>query len=292
MAHFLKLNNKTKFMRKFFLIIFIFTISFSAIKAQNTNEVISKAITALAPTNTYTYSFTTAERINGELILSGMNAKLMQKPLKIYLNNTSGKNKGKELLYVEGKNNNKVLINVAWGFSLNPFSSLVRKGNHYTILDTGFKNVRSILSNAKKRADAENMLDEVFKYEGTVTFDGRKCYKYTITDPTFSYETYTIKNGETLYELAKRKIINEQLIIEKNKNLSGFDSAKDGLVIQIPTSYAKRSVIYIDAGNFHTVYQELYDDKGLFEKYTYKNLVINPKFSADEFTEDFPAYNF
>ena len=132
----------------------------------------------------------------------------------------------------------------------------------------------------------------MFVNKGIIEFNGRQCYKIEISDPTFKYISYTIKNGESLYQLAKRLNICEQLIIEKNSNLSGFDSAKDGMVIQIPTSYAKSSTVYIDTKNYHTIYQELRDEKGVFERYGFNKLIINPTFKSDEFTEDFEGYNF
>lgn len=261
-------------------------------KAQDARTIIEKAISVLNTSNSYKYTFKSSERINGSMINSTMKVKLMQSPHKIYLNNIAGKNEGKELLYVAGENKNKVLVNVAWGFSLDPFSSLIRKGNHYTVLDSGFKNVKSTLASAKKKADAQGRFDEVFKYTGQVEFAGRTCYKLEINDPTFTYVNYTIKNGESLYQIAKKLNVCEQLIIEKNSSLSGFDSGKDGMTIKVPSSYAMKSVIYVDAKNYHVIYQEVHDDKGLFEKYIFQNLIINPSFKSDEFTEDFEGYNF
>lgn len=278
-------------MNKLIITFVILFVTFGNTKAQDARSIIDKAISVLNTTNNYKFTFKSTERINGSLINSTMQVKLMQNPHKIYLKNTAGKNEGKELLYVKGENKNKVLINVAWGFSLDPFSSLVRKGNHYTILDSGFKNVKATLANARKTADAQNKFDELFKYVGTIEFSGKTCYKLEISDPSFSYIDYTIKNGESLYELAARLNVCEQLIIEKNK-LSGFDAAKDGMNIKIPSSYAKKSILYIDSKNYHVIYQEVHDDKGLFEKYIFTDLIINPTFKSDEFTEDFEGYNF
>lgn len=279
-------------MNKVIITLLLFLATISTATAQDARTIIDKAISVLNTTNSYQFTFTSTERFNDDMIKSTMEVKLMQNPHKIYLNNIAGKNKGKELLYVKGENKDKVLVNVAWGFSLDPFNSLIRKGNHYTILDSGFKNVKSTLLSAQKKADAQGMFNEVFKYTGMVEFNGRSCYKLEIDDPTFTYVDYTIKNGESLYQLAKRLNVSEQLIIEKNAKLSGFDSAKDGLTIKVPSSYAKRSVIYVDSKNYHVIFQEVYDEKGLFEKYTFNKLIINPTFKSDEFTEDFEGYNF
>ena len=56
--------------------------------------------------------------------------------------------------------------------------------------------------------------------------------------------------------------------------------------------YAKKSVVYIDRINYLPLKQEMYDDKGLFEKYEFLNLKINPTIYEEEFTEGFKDYNF
>jgi outer membrane lipoprotein-sorting protein len=50
--------------------------------------------------------------------------------------------------------------------------------------------------------------------------------------------------------------------------------------------------MYIDKENFFPIFQEVSDDKGIFERYQFFNLTVNPVFKANEFTEDFPEYNF
>lgn len=262
------------------------------VQAQSAETIINKAISSMSTPNSYAYTFKSEERFDGSFIKVGMNAKLLKSPHKIYLNNTAGPNKGKEILYVKGENGNKALINTFINVSLSPLNSMIRKGNHHTILEVGFGKVTQILKDAKARATREANFGDVFFLKGEVTLNGRACYKIEILDPTFTYVDYTIKKGESLYDIASKKNVCEQLIIEKNSSLSGFGSGSEGMVIKIPTSYAKRSVLYVDKGNYHVVFQEVYDDKGLFERYTFSNLKINPSFAADEFTKDFNGYNF
>lgn len=276
-----------KYIFSLFLLVNIFLV-----QAQNTEAIINKAIVSMSSMNSYEYSFKSEERFNSNFVKVSMHTKLQKNPHKIYLNNTAGPNKGKEILYVRGENNNKALINTFINVSLSPLNSLIRKGNHYTVLEVGFGKVTQILKEAKARASKEADFNNIFSLKEDVTLDGRSCYKIVITDPTFSYLDYTMKKGESLYSIAKKKNVSEQLIIEKNNSLSGFGSGSEGLVIKIPSSYAKTSVLYIDKENFHVVYQEIHDDKGLYEKYTFTNLMINPTFSSEEFTKDFSDYNF
>ncbi|HEX2901359.1 MAG TPA: DUF1571 domain-containing protein, partial [Bacteroidia bacterium] len=67
---------------------------------------------------------------------------------------------------------------------------------------------------------------------------------------------------------------------------------KPGQVITVPTVYGKESVFMIDTENFLPIVQIIHDDKGLFEKYEYHNLKVNPRFNSAEFTKDYPDYKF
>lgn len=278
--------------KKIFLNLIVILFSIGFIQAQEAKSIVEKSITKMRASKSYAYTFYSTERIFGDFVKSSMEVKLNLSPRKIYANNLTGPNKGKEILYVKGENNNKVLVNALWGVSLSPFNSMMRKGNHHTIHQFGFGKVIEILDDAMQKAEKENAFDQVFQLKETVEYAGKPCYKIVIEDPTFTYKNYTIKNGESLYQIAQRNNINEQLIVEKNSNLSGFGSAKDGLQIKIPSSYAKKSILYIDKENFHCVYQELYDDKGMFETYKFQHLKINPNFSTEEFTKDYKDYNF
>jgi outer membrane lipoprotein-sorting protein len=278
-------------MKNIFLALFLF-ISFAGIKAQDARAVLNDMLKNVSAGKTYEYTMIQNERINGVMHRNKIYTKLNVKPIKVFLDNIEGANKGTQVLYVQGQNSDKVLVNVLWGVSLSPFNSKIRKDQHHTILDSGFGILVNTLKDAVKRADAEKEFNTVFKIEGEVTYDGRKCYKMTINDPTFTYVNYTIKNGESLYDIAIRENVSEQLIVEKNSSLKGFDSAKDGMKILIPSSYAKKTILYIDKQNLHPIYQEMHDDKGLFEKYEFLGLKVNPKFADNEFDKNFPGYKF
>lgn len=279
-------------MKNIFLVV-ITLIAFQInASAQDARTIINNMTTAVAKGKTFEYTMKQTERINGVNYTNKIFTKVSLSPLKIYINNIEGDNEGKELIYVKGERSDKVYINVLFGVALSPFNSKVRKNQHHTILESGFGLLLSAIKDAVKRADAESKFDEVFTYKGMVTFDGKSCYKMELNDPTFAYVDYTIKSGETLYSIAIKKNICEQLIIENNSTLSGFSSGSEGMVIKIPSSYAKKTILYIDKATSYPIYQEMYDDKGLFEKYEFYGLKINPTFTDLDFSDDNDAYNF
>ena len=268
----------------------ILTLTNNAI-SQNASEIVNKMITSVSAGKSFEYTMKQTERIDGKLYVNKIFTQVNENPKKVFIDNIEGANEGVQVLYVKGERDNKALINKLFGVKLSPFNSLIRKNQHHTLLESGFGLLLSSIKDAKARATSQGKFNEVFQYVGTVTYDGKACYKLILNDPTFTYVNYTIASGESLYSIAMKKNVCEQLIIEKN-NLSGFGSAKSGNTILIPSSYAKKTVLYIDKATNYPIYQEMYDDKGLFEKYEFSGMKINPNFTNMDFNEDNPKYNF
>lgn len=279
-------------MRKLILFPLLFIFIGSTLVAQDARYVLNKLLEEVAKGRTYEYTMIQTERVDGKMYVNKLFTKLNENPKKVFIDNIEGENEGVHVLYVEGERSNKALVSVLWGVTLSPFNSKMRKNQHHTLLDSGFGLLLSSLGEAQKRADKEKGFDQVFKLDGEVTYDSRKCYKMLLTDPTFTYVDYTIKNGESLYDIAIKRNICEQLIVDKNNSIKDFDSAKDGLTIKIPSSYAKKTILYIDKQNYHPIYQEMHDEKGVFEKYEFLGLKVNPRFAPNEFDKEFSGYKF
>lgn len=260
-------------------------------QAQTAESLVNQMLSALDAGKTYEYTMVQEERIDGKIHRNKIFTKIQETPKKVFIDNVEGANEGVQVLYVSGERDNKALVNKMFGIKLSPFNSLIRKNQHHTILESGFGLLIGSIRDAKKRAQAQNAFDQVFQLAGSVTFDGKSCYKLILTDPTFTYESYTMQDGESLYSIAMKKKVCEQLIVEKN-GLGGFGSGKSGQTIQIPSSYAKKTILYIDKSNMHPIYQEMYDEKGMFEKYTFYDLKVNPSFTSKDFSEDNSAYDF
>ena len=63
-------------------------------------------------------------------------------------------------------------------------------------------------------------------------------------------------------------------------------------MIYITSLYSKKSVLYIDEENYFPIYQLIYDENGLFEKYIYTKLILNKEIQPEEFNRDYKDYNF
>ncbi len=151
------------------------------------------------------------------------------------------------------------------------------KGQHRTVKDSGFGLIKTLVQDGIKRADSEGEFDEVFKITGSKTYDGQDCHVVQITDPTFSFKSYTVKKGEDLLKIGKRNKISSYMIMEKNKGIDDFFDVKAGQKIQIPTSFAPKITFYVSKKTHLPLFTKIEDDKGLFEQYEFFNVKINPK---------------
>jgi hypothetical protein len=267
--------------------------------ASQTRQIIDNMIAAIAKHQGVTFTMDAAERMVGkpkEFNFIEMFAKIKVNPLMIYAKILKDPNKGTELLFVTGQRDNKIRVNAGKmipTLSMQPTNGMLTKNQHHTLLTAGFTIVHSTITDAIRRAEAidpRRGFDSLFKYYGDVQYHNRNCYKVIAIDPTYTYTTVVGQKGENVIALSKRLHISEYHIMDLNSK--SLDDDLSGKTLKVPTSMAKKTVLYIDKVTNFPLYLEMSDDRGLYEKYEYTDLVVNPAFKPDEFTEKFPGYGF
>ncbi len=248
--------------------------------AQSTREVLNKMVTAIDNAQTLEYSFKKKERLkDGNWSTAELKAKLSTSPLKIRMDLIKPK-RARSLTYVEGENNNKVIVDpgrLIPNFKVSPTSNILIKDQHRNIKDSGFDLIKNLVSAGIKRADAQNGFDELFKITGSKTYDAQDCHVVQITDPTFSFKSYTVKKGENLIKIAQKNKVSEYMILEKNKGVDDYFDVKAGQEIQIPTSFAPKITFYVSKTTHLPLFTKIEDNKGLFEQYEFFDVKVNPE---------------
>lgn len=260
-------------------------------------DLMRRMLAAVGQVQTATYRLIKSERIAGKSTVDEGLVKLQNKPLKVYIKNVRP-NPGREVLYVTGANGGKALVNPASfpyvNVSLDPLGVRIRQNQHHTLHDVGFRRVVDVMAR-QMREQAEELPELLHLDPAATTFDGRPCWSVKMDNPRFKLVPYTIKSGgESLDQLGQRLGVSEFMIGEKLPDFDG-DYARvlpAGQVIQVPTTYARRTTVLIDKVSMLPVSITIYDDKALFEQYDYHDLKPNAPFRDNEFTSEFKGYGF
>ncbi len=275
---------------KFILIVTLFC-SFSAF-SQSGADVLKQMVTTINQMNTIMVKVDGLERIKGTNVKTSGFFKVLYKPFKVYHKQVLPV-KDLEVLYVEGSNDNKALINPnAFPYvnvSLSPYSSTMRDGFHLTLYESGFKYFGSLINNLLTKYSKD--LDKLVSNKGNVTVNGVKTLQIEVQLSEYKYSKYLVKKGETLTSIAKKLFLSDYMLLEKNK-LGFYDKVKEDDIILVPNEYAKKIVLFIDIQNNIPVKIVVYDEVGLYEQYEFSIISINPSFQSDEFTEKFKDYHF
>jgi uncharacterized protein DUF1571/LysM domain-containing protein len=279
-------------MRKLSLaILFIFILNSHASMAQSAKEIMLEMIHSANRLEGFRAEITKEERINGELVRQISVVKLKRQPFQIYLVQKYPK-EGVEILCEPASD--KVLVNpnsFPWiNLNLDPYGGLMRRHQHHTVYDSGFDLVSGILHRELARI-GNDTANHIF-YRGLVDWQGRPAYHVQMINPTYHITTYKVQLGEDLNAIAKKLNINEYAILELNEDVDDYDDVSPGQIIKVPSSYAKSMMLYIDKDYMLPLVIKVYDAKGLFEQYAYKNFIHNPIFTEEEFTSEYADYGF
>jgi len=266
------------------------TTSFSHKNAEEDDLVlINKIFNSIDNVKTVRYNLQCNERIKGRMQHTESQVKLQVSPRRLYLSL-----KGPEVLWIQGANNGDALVNPGAfpyiNLNLDPYGLLMRKDQHHTIHEMGFHYLQSILKDGVRKAG--DKLDKYFTVLNEEKYNGRVCYKLHISFPDFTWVPYTVKKGENLTSIARKLFVSEYMVLEKNSKINWYNDVKEGQVIQVPTAYAKLTLLLIDKELLLPVNNKVFDDKGLYETYEYYNLQVNTPIAPEELTRNYKDYNF
>lgn len=263
---------------------------FSQKTDHNCREILNKSFKAIKEVKGLKYHLKIIERGKKGFNHYESAVKFTRHPRLIYLYI-----KGIEVLWLEGKNNGKALVNpYSFPFinlNLDPMGDLMRQDQHHSLNEMGYDYFASVIGQQVLKVG--DKFDEVFKLHSEERINNRTCYKITIENKDFGFIDYKVGEGESITSIARKFYIPEYLILERNTKFKDyFDILKKGQIIKIPNSYCKSVVLYIDKLYYLPISVKIIDDKGLFEEYNYHFLQVNPKFEEGEFTRTYKDYHF
>jgi outer membrane lipoprotein-sorting protein len=153
-------------------------------------------------------------------------------------------------------------------------SKIVRRG-HYGIHETTFNHFDYLIQQMEEKLQRSGNYQQGVRYYGIENKAGVSCHKIELFDAQYQIQSYQVNQEHTPIDLAKNKWIHPYKILELNPQLSSYDESTKGQRIKIPTSYAKRCVLYIDTENYLPRQLEVYDERGWFETYSFRDISIS-----------------
>ncbi|MCA8830661.1 LysM peptidoglycan-binding domain-containing protein [Hymenobacter pini] len=255
--------------------------------AITTDQLISRLSGAIQGLKTLRCNVRAQERIDGGYQQARTLMKMSFNPYKVYLKNQ----KGIEVLYVTGQNNGD-----AWVYpnsfpyvtlSLDPNGSVMRKNQHHSTLDAGYGTIAELLHGSSQRLD--RTFEKSFRYTGDTTVLGHAAYVLRADYPQFRYVSYKPAKSESISTIADKFGCGEYRIMERN-DLSPGAVVPAGKTVQVPNAYGRRIVLCVDQKLSLPLVVQVNDDKGLFEKFEFSDVVANQPIPAQEFTKDFKGY--
>lgn len=256
-------------------------------------QILNSMIDRTGTLRTLRYELKKYERIQGKLVLEQLRFKLRRHPFSVYGYQISPR-KGVEVLYPSEPGSNRVLVKPNTfpyvSISLDPYGDLILENQHQTLFAAGYDQTRKLLLAAREKYRSE--LPRLVKYDGVLTWDGRKCHKLTLQPPVYQIQTYTVKSGDNLFSIADRLHVSWYKIMELNGIKSPNATLKPGQVLKVPSDYGKVIRVIIDAERFIPLVLEVEDELGIFERYEYYSVVIDPPLTDKDFSKNNPEYNF
>lgn len=263
----------------------------SGVRAQSAGQLIRTMIDQTKEIEGFTAEITKEERIDGELGKQITAVKLVREPFQLYLNQRFPK-EGVEILCTD--KNGKALINpnaFPWfNLSLDPYGSLMRRDQHHTIYDSGFDLLAKILDRELQRIGSDTA-SHLF-YKGIENINNRPSHAIEMLNPNYKITPYKVKEGEDILIIAESLNVSEYAILELNEDIDFYDDVSTGQEINVPLSYAKKMLLYLDVEYMLPLVFSVYDNNGLYEQYMYSKFVLNPKFKQDEFSSNNEDYDF
>jgi LysM repeat protein len=276
-------------MRLLFLYLSII-FTFQHLQAQSTISYFDNMIKSISSIYALEYELHAKELIDGKIFYTNSRVKLQKEPFCFY-NYIIKPDLGVEILFT---NKNKLAFVNPNGFpfinlNLDPYGRLIRKNQHHTLFDAGFDSFKGIVLSVLellKKSPERYIIDLGVKY-----INNTKCQVLEVVNPDFSFTEYIVQQGEDVESIARKFNLSSHLILVEN-NLNFYNDITIGDKILIPNSYGEQFEIWIDLQSSLPIVQKVFVNNKLFEHYEFKNIIINPEFSNNEFDKSNTEYNF
>lgn len=269
-------------MKKLLLGLALSIVFIGSANAQNVNEIAKKILDACANAKSISYDFYAYERFAGsKRVNSEVTIKYQASPLKVF---AEAKKPTRATLAYVPSSHPKVHVKKGLKLRLDLTSSMLMKDQHHPLSNAGFGTFKNIIEKsikAKGLSLNSSNLSDFIVMKGSKTYDGKDVWVVEILDKDYKIVNYTVTAADkTIWDVGSKLAIPEYRVMQLN-NIK--EDLTTGQVLKVPSSYAKKTTVYVDKATYLPVFQELEDDEGIYERYEFKNVKLNQKFTNADF---------
>jgi outer membrane lipoprotein-sorting protein len=184
-----------------------------------------EAEAALVQVENYRAIFHKQERVEGRLMEEETVLLKFKRPFKVYMKWIKKPYKGRELLYVEGWNDNRMMVRDSgimgiMTVNINPKGSLAMKGNRHPVTESGLDHLVKLLGNDMRRGVKEKELE--FKDVGEEILYGRRTRRVEVLSPRDKARDYYCYRAVLNLDLERRVPIKIQIYDWENNLIENY----------------------------------------------------------------------
>ena len=285
-------------MKKNILItIFLFSTLFSFSQTPDARTVLNKMFEACRNTTRFSSFLLQEERFGIKIRKSKQEIKVSTKPtlraLVSIVESEGFGESGTEICYPSKYNSNNAcfmtfMAKTAKGKVHNIYDNVLceKDKQHHPFPHIGFQYLMEVINFNIKQ-------DSVKFFRALSIKEQPTFYELTIDDNQYNenvlYKVKGVGDGDFV-TIAKTKGISQLKVYElnKEKKLDYCTPLKPGELLKIPSSYSRKTILYVNKINYLPLTQIIYDNNPTipYEKYVFEGFNANPKFSDSVFNCD------
>jgi outer membrane lipoprotein-sorting protein len=219
------------------------------------------------------------------------------RPFRAYFKRLCEPNKGREILYAAGWNQNRLKVSLnTWPkrirLNLDPHGELAMAGTRHPVDETSIVYLANVVLDNFRRADERG--EATGADLGFETILGRRCRKVHL-EIKQSVTTRVLGRDETLWDIEREADLAMAPLLHENR-AQGWKTpgdAKPGATVRVPRYYGAKIDLWIDDELNLPLRAEIFDEDGhMFERFEHRDLRVNVGLGSEDFSPANPSYKF
>ncbi len=155
----------------------------------------------------YTLTLTSQERVGGKLLPETTMFVKFKRPFSVYIKNLTGKQKDREIIYVRGQNNNKMVVSrlsILGGLSgkVAPDNVWAKRESRHTITEAGLPNTINLMISILEKERKAAVCRSTVTYLGEDYCSSKKVIRVRIENSSYAPKTEIALDTSTLFPVS------------------------------------------------------------------------------------------